>query len=1342
MTEREAFEAALELAPEARAGFLDGACGGDPAMRARLAALLGQHDQAGSFLESPAADFSATTDPPVAERPSTVIGPYKLLEQIGEGGFGTVFLAEQTEPVRRKVALKVLKAGMDTRQVVARFEAERQALAIMDHPNIAKVFDGGATPTGRPYFVMELVKGVPVTEFCDQHQLTPRERLELFLQVCGAVQHAHQKGIIHRDLKPSNILVSRHDTTPVVKVIDFGVAKAVGQSLTDKTLFTGVAQMIGTPLYMSPEQAGMSDLDIDTRSDIYSLGVLLYELLTGTTPFPKDRFRQAAYDEIRRIIREEEPPKPSTRLSESKDALPSISAQRHTEPTKLTKLVRGELDWIVMKALEKDRNRRYETANGFAHDVQRYLADEPVQACPPSAGYRLRKFARRNRRALATASVFGLAVVLAAGSAGWAWRDRAARQATITTRMEQALGESEALYRQRKLPEATQVARNALALVEDDAGDPELARRAREWLKDLDMVARLEEIQTPGDEDAKIKLVEYPQAFREYGIDIEALTPDEAAARIAVRPIRVDLAVALDRWVTYVMYRGYDMGFEGEKGVAFRGRLRQIARLADPNDLRDRVRDRYAKSENGLSDDQDIRIVAASVDLASTPIATLMVIGNALDAPRQIPFLARVQEQHRSDFGVTLALGRMLHIHGDWDGAIRFLTAAAAIRPQSPLAHAALGQALGSKGQVDEAIAAYRAADRIKGRPTYSISIGRLLLSRPGREQEAAAEFRTQLDLTSDPTSVHVQIGWAYAEVGKHDEAIAAHREALRLKPDYDEAHHGLGSALEKKGLVDDAIAAHRDAVRFSPKFGLYRQALGLALCRKGLHDEGFAAQREAIRIIPGSPDYHNELGMTMSKAGRSDEAIAAYQEAIRLKPGDSALHFNLGIVLTDKNELDAAIGAFQEAIRLKPDNAPAHNWLGGVSQRKGRVDDAIAAHREAVRLKPDDPEFRTALGGVLKDKGRLIEAIAAYSEAVRLAPKDANAHIGLGTALQAKGLLDDAIQEYREALRLQPAMALAHHWLGTALQKKGLVDDAIEAHREATRLQPDTAIFRWWLGTALQAKGLVDDAIGEYREAIRLQPDMALAHHWLGSALDKKGLVDNAIAAHREAVRLQPDAPNFHFALGRVHARLGQWGPAAAAYARGLELDKNPNNHGVWYSGLPLHLAAGDAEGYRRLCRQMLERFGQSKELIAVEWTAKTCALVPGAVPDFKPVEKLADRIVTGTETHGSYRYFVLVKALVEYRTGRPAEAVRWAERFAPVANGNEFDAFVFATLSIAQHRLGNADKARAAMASAKAIVTSKMPDPANGRPFELWHPWLHADVLLREAEALAKEK
>jgi serine/threonine protein kinase/tetratricopeptide (TPR) repeat protein len=413
VNEESVFAEALEIQdPQERAAFLDRACAENPGLRRNVESLLSAYT-AGQFLESPAPALAVTVVDPITECPGTIIGPYKLLEQIGEGGFGVVFMAEQQQPVRRKVALKVLKPGMDTRQVVARFEAERQALALMDHPHIAHVFDGGETPTGRPYFVMELVKGVPITEFCDQNRLTPRQRLELFLSVCQAVQHAHQKGIIHRDVKPSNVLVVSHDGTPVVKVIDFGVAKALGQELTDKTLFTGFAQMIGTPLYMSPEQAGQSGLDIDTRTDIYALGVLLYELLTGTTPFDKERLRTAGFDEMRRIIREEEPAKPSTRISTLGQAAATVSANRQSDPRRLSQLCRGELDWIVMKALEKDRNRRYESASALAADVQRYLHDEPVQACPPTVAYRLRKFVRRNKGVIAV-GLAGISVVLLA----------------------------------------------------------------------------------------------------------------------------------------------------------------------------------------------------------------------------------------------------------------------------------------------------------------------------------------------------------------------------------------------------------------------------------------------------------------------------------------------------------------------------------------------------------------------------------------------------------------------------------------------------------------------------------------------------------------------------------------------------------------------------------------------------------------------------------------------------------------------------------------------------------------------------------------------------------------
>jgi len=409
------FLAASDLADPERAAYLDRECGGDAELRARVEALLRANDAAP--LPQPATAETEDRLPPTEEQGdptarvgAILAGKYKLIEEIGAGGMGSVFMAQQTSPVKRAVAVKVIKAGMDSKAVLARFEAERQALAMMDHPNIARVLDAGTTEAGRPFFVMELVKGVPITQYCDDHKLTPRQRLELFIPVCLAIQHAHQKGVIHRDIKPSNVLVAMYDDRPVPKVIDFGVAKATGPTLTDRTLMTGFGAVVGTPEYMSPEQASLNNLDIDTRSDVYSLGVLLYELLTGSTPVDRKSLGQAALLEILRIVREVEAPRPSAKLSSSA-TLPSVAANRGTEPAKLSRLMKGELDWVVLRALEKDRTRRYDTANALARDVQRYLADELVEARPPSTGYRLMKFLRRHKGQVLAATLVLLSLL-------------------------------------------------------------------------------------------------------------------------------------------------------------------------------------------------------------------------------------------------------------------------------------------------------------------------------------------------------------------------------------------------------------------------------------------------------------------------------------------------------------------------------------------------------------------------------------------------------------------------------------------------------------------------------------------------------------------------------------------------------------------------------------------------------------------------------------------------------------------------------------------------------------------------------------------------------------------
>jgi WD40 repeat protein/serine/threonine protein kinase len=451
-TEEVIFHAArLMTAADERAAYLMEACGADAALRSRIEALLKVYLSAPGddhgMVAAGSALFDQMAQPLHEESVGTVIDRYKLLERLGEGGFGIVYMAEQQYPVRRKVAVKVIKPGLDTRQVIARFEAERQALAMMEHENIAKVLDAGATSSGRPYFVMELVRGVPITEYCNENRLSLRERLRLFVSVCRAVQHAHTKGVIHRDIKPTNVLVTLHDGVPVPKVIDFGVAKATGQQpLTERTLFTQFAQMVGTPLYMSPEQAELSGLDVDTRSDVYSLGVLLYELLTGTTPFDRQRLKHIGQDAVRRIIREEDPPRPSTRLSTLGEQLVTVSARCRMDPRRLGRFIRGELDWVVMKALDKDRTRRYETAAALAQDVERFLDDEPVHARAPTSAYRFKRFARRNKVALLTIILFCSVLILGTlVSTRQAIRARAAEQDARRLAAELALDKSQML---------------------------------------------------------------------------------------------------------------------------------------------------------------------------------------------------------------------------------------------------------------------------------------------------------------------------------------------------------------------------------------------------------------------------------------------------------------------------------------------------------------------------------------------------------------------------------------------------------------------------------------------------------------------------------------------------------------------------------------------------------------------------------------------------------------------------------------------------------------------------------------------------------------------------------
>jgi tetratricopeptide (TPR) repeat protein len=1089
------FDAAVELgSPAERAAYLDAACGQDRPLRAEVEELLEHDALAGSFLNRPARPaLQATSDEPISERPGTLIGPYKLREQIGEGGMGLVFVAEQQQPVCRKVALKVLKPGMDTRQVVARFEAERQALALMDHPHIARVFDGGTTPAGRPYFVMELVKGLPITDYCDRNGLPVRERLGLFVDVCSAVQHAHQKGVIHRDLKPSNVLVVSHDGTPVAKVIDFGIAKAVGQHLTDKTIYTQLAQLIGTPLYMSPEQAGQSGLDVDTRADIYSLGVLLYELLTGTTPFDQERLRQAGFDELRRIIREEEPPKPSTRLSTLGQAATTVCTNRKSDPRQLSRLCRGELDWIVMKALDKDRNRRYETANAFVADVQRYLADEPVQACPPSAWYRLRKLARRNRGGLAAAAVLGVALLVAvgavAGSIGWAARDREARQARLTGQVELILEDVDRLEDEQKWPEAQVAAERAETALAGGEADDALRQRVGELRRDLEFVARLDRIRQGGATIFGLELkfrqvvADYATAFRDYGIDLEALPTPEAAARLRARPaLTLPVAAALDHWVDARRnLREHEATWEP---------LVAVARAIDPDPLRGRLRATWGRKVTPELQ-AELRRLAESIDVKAQSSATLATLAETLtkaglpDTALQV--LRDGQQAHPADFWLNYDLGWVLWERKDYAESARSFTAAVSLRPDSAFAHDSLGSALWAQRKLAEAVAQYRRA--IELAPKYDSAHSNLgnALRDQGKLEEAVAECRTAIELDPKSALAHGNLGLALHDQGKLDEAIAEYHKAIELDSKYARLHSGLGAVLATQGKLDEAIAEYRKAMALDPKDAWTHSSLGNALRAQGKLEEAVAEYRKAIALAPKVAQPHNNLGNALYAQGKLDKAVAELQKAIELDPKVAQAHSSLGNMLLRQKKTDEAIIELRNAIALDPKDAIAHSNLGIAVCEQGKLDEGIAELRKAIALDPSFAKGHYNLGNALHDQGKLDEAIAEYHKTIELDPKYARPHSNLGVVLVTQGKLDEAIAAYRKAIELDPYYAQAHYNLGNTLRAQAKLEEAVAEYRKAIALQPDYAEAHCELGAVLLGQGELSQALDERRRGHEL---------------------------------------------------------------------------------------------------------------------------------------------------------------------------------------------------------------------------------------------------------------
>ncbi len=967
MNEETLFEEALSRTPEARAAFLAQACEGRPELRAAVEALLAAHEKSGNVLDRPrdqtvgsgpgvahpdatldatpgpddaSSDVEKTTDYQTkSEAGGVIAGRYTLQEKIGEGGMGEVWVAKQTEPVKRKVALKLIKRGMDSKAVLQRFEQERQALAMMDHPHIAKVLDGGLTPNGQPFFVMELVNGLPLSKFCDEARLTTDERLELFVPICQAVQHAHQKGIVHRDLKPANILVTIIDGKPIPKIIDFGVAKATAGRLTDESMSTQFGAVVGTFEYMSPEQAGFSGVDVDTRADIYSLGVILYELLTGLRPFDAKRLRNAALTEMIRIIREEEPSKPSTRLS-TDDSLPSIAALRQIEPRKLTALLRGELDWVVMKCLEKHRERRYETANALARDIQRYLADEAVEARPPSAGYRFSKFLRRHRGPVLAASLVVLALVggIVGTTVGMLRADRA-RAAEAAQRGIAQANEAKAVL-------AAEAERKAKEREAEQRAKAEKARdRTRQALDAMtssvtgDSLATQREI---SDEQKKFltEVLSYYQKFAGEKADDEA-----SRARTASAAFRVGL----------IEFR---LGRIAESAAAFRLALDGYAKLAGEFPAVLMYRENLAGSHNDLG-------------------GLLSALGKAPEAEQQDRKALAIFEKLVAEFPTVPKHRKVLaSTHINLGNLLRDLR-------KGPEAEEQYRKALAIHQELaDELPAVPERRSDLAGSQT---AVG-LLLADLGKQSEAEVHFRKALALyqklaaevpavpeqRNDLAGSHHNLGRLLAGVGKRPEAEEQLRKAL---------------------AIQEKLVAEFPAVpRYRQFLARHHDVLGIVLAGLGKRPEAEEQYRKSLAIrdklvaeVPAVPEYrkdlagsHINLGNLMTVLGRRPEAEEQFRKAL-------AINEKLALEFPAVPEYRAYLAA-------------SGNNLGIVLARMGKRLEAEEQYRKALAIQeklvadfPAVPHYRVELGGSycnfaiqFSDSGGLGESLEWFEKAIR----------------------------------------------------------------------------------------------------------------------------------------------------------------------------------------------------------------------------------------------------------------------------------------------------------------------------------------------------------------------
>jgi tetratricopeptide (TPR) repeat protein/tRNA A-37 threonylcarbamoyl transferase component Bud32 len=1178
-------------------------------------------DETPSPLEPPADESTLTASPGTVQGQLTArrgdrFGRYKILEEIGQGGCGAVFVAEQEEPVRRRVALKVIKLGMDTRQVIARFEAERQALAMMDHPNIARVLDAGATDTGRPFFVMELVRGIKITDYCDQHKLSTTDRLKLFIQVCQAVQHAHQKGIIHRDLKPSNILVTLQDGVPTPKVIDFGIAKATAdQKLTDKTVYTAFEQFIGTPAYMSPEQAEMTGLDIDTRSDIYSLGVLLYELLTSETPFSSEELLGVGLDAMRRVLREKDPARPSTKLSTMTAAdLTAIALHRHSEPPKLIKSVRGDLDWIVMKCLEKERHRRYETANGLAVDIQRHLASEPVVACPPTNLYRLQRLVRRNKVVFGAAAAVAAALVFGLGLSTWLFfGERAAR---------------------RQAGQQARVAQEQAALAKEQEAIAQAVNHflTEDVLRQADPRAQGYAGFTPNPNLTVREAVE--RAADRIGERFRDQPHEEAAVRCAIGVALLELGEA-ERAALHLK-RALDL-HKAILGPDDRDTLRNMGSLAAAYYTAGKLDQAQPLFEETLK--------AMKLKLGPDNTNTLTLMNNLantyLNAGKFAQALPLLEETLRlrkiklgpDDPNTLISMNNLARGYQDIGKnaqALPLLEETLTLRkarlaPDHP----------DTLSSMNNLAIAYRDAGKLdQAQPLF---------------EETLSLRKTRLGPDHPDTLVSMNnLASVYQDAGKLDQALPLFEETfkltkIKLGPDHP-------STLRS---MNNLASAYRAAGNFEQAMPLLEEALTLRKARLGPDH-------------PATLASMNSLARGYQAAGKLDQALPLFEETLALRkaklgpdhPDTLGSMLNLAGAYRDAGKLDQALPLLEQTFKvMKVKLGPEHpttlvsmNNLASVYQAAGKLDQALPLFEEALTLQktklgadhPDTLVSMNNLATAYQDAGKFEQALPLLEQTLtlrkaRLGPDhpDTLASMNsLARGYQDVGKLDQALPLFEETLTLRKAKLGPDH--------------------------PDTLTSMNNLAMAYRAAGKFDQALPLLEQTFELMKSKLGPDH-------RTTLVcmNNLASVYRDAGKLEQALPLFEQTLALIKAKLGPDHPDALASMYDL---------GVAY------LRVGKPAESERLASECLGSYEakspdnwrtfSTRSLLGGSLLAqkKYADAEPLLLSGYEGMKQREERIPATAKS----RLTEAIKRLVQLfqETNRPDEAAKWKEKLATLEN------------------------------------------------------------------------